>query len=130
MVSDLLSRQAAEGYLDEYGGYDIGYLSISLSCLARLHRRRGGSDIVEAAERAIAFLEPMIRPDGTYDSGPTSRGTQFIYPFGVTYFGSDIHSRIADGLAQRRVVDPTWMDDRYTIPFTIDYLETHLHLSA
>lgn len=130
MAFSLLKSQTAEGIFVEYGGCDIGYLSITLGLLARLHQKTGEDHWMVAARRVIGFLEDKIHEDGTYDSRASSRKTQYLYPFGFAYFGSGILDRIIHGLKGNRILNPAWLDDRYTIPMTTDYLETYLYLSG
>lgn len=127
MAFSLLGNQSAEGFFVEYGGYDIGYLSITLSLLARLHRKTQDEKLRIAAEHAIAFLDDKIHDDGTYDNSRCSRKTQYLYPFGLAYFSNSILDRIVYGLEHNRIVNPSWLDDRYIIPMTIDYLQTYLY---
>ena len=130
VVLFLLDNQDGEGYFPEYGGCDIGYLSITLSFLAQLHRKNGDSRIWEGAQRALAFLENKIREDGTFDYHSGSRQTQYLYPFGFAYFASPILERMVNGLRDNQIVNPAWMDDRYVIPMTLDYLKAHLYLDV
>ena len=41
----LLSWQSAEGWFSEYGGADVGYLSLTIGLLADLDRRRPDLDL-------------------------------------------------------------------------------------
>lgn len=130
MVHLLLDNQHPDGYFPEYGGFDIGYLSITLSLLARFDFRHRDERVKAAAQRALAFLDGRIAADGTYDNSDCSRGTQYLYPFGFVYFGSGIAEKIVRGLEQDRLINPSWLDDRYAIPMTIDYLLAQLHLEG
>ena len=130
MVHILLDSQHPDGYFPEYGGFDIGYLSITLSLLARLDIKRRDERIQAAARRAIAFLYAKIEEDGTYDNSACSRGTQYLYPFGFAYFKSSIVKKITLGLEADRLINPSWLDDRYVIHMTIDYLRTHLYIEG
>ena len=125
MVLNLLNSQTEQGYFDEYGGYDLGYLSITLSFLARLHMKTGQDRIWEVAQSALVFLERLVSENGSYDIAGTSRGTQFLYPLGLSYFASDALRRVRNGLRDNSIINPSWMDDRYVIPMTIDYLQAH-----
>lgn len=126
----LIQHQSEAGFFPEYGGYDIGYLSVTLSLLGKFHRKTRSDVVWAAGQRALAFLEPLVRRDGTYDPQGTSRRTQYLYPFGFAYFRSDILGRIERGLKEGRILNPLWLDDRYVIPMTTDYWETHLLLSG
>lgn len=119
----LLSLQAPEGWFPEYGGWDIGYLSIGLGYLSRYAALSDDIEAREASHRAAEFITEHTRDDGTYDNRCTSRGTQYIYPSGLALMGrTDVLSKYQNGLDQNRVVSPAWMDDRFCIPMAIDYL--------
>ncbi len=121
----LLSNQNPEGYFKEYGGYDIGYLTITLSYLGKFFAETREVRVKEAALKACQYLKDKIRQDGTYDYRKTSRKTQYIYPFGLQVFRQkDLLSRHLFGLKNDLVVNPKWMDDRFCLPLSIDYLQT------
>ncbi len=124
-MTELLTRQTPEGYFQEYGGYDLGYLSLTLSLLAHWHRGTRSAPVLAAAKRAAGFLEKHVRKDGTYDPKGTSRNTQYLYPFGIVYFGSPVRQCIERGLESGRLMHPGWFDDRYVTPMAADYWQTH-----
>lgn len=120
--ADLLKRQHVQGFFPEYGGMDIGYLSITLSLLALFTDRTPDAEMLAAGRKAAAFLEPRIAPDGCYDNTGTSRRTQYLYPAGLARFTPQVLGRLESGLARDVILSPQWMDDRYCIAFAIDYL--------
>ncbi len=124
----LLKRQTNEGYFSEYDGFDLGYNSITLSFLAALYKKTGRDDIKKAALRVVDFMVPQINEHGYYSPKGMSRNTQFLYPFGFAVFAPEILKRLENGLRQGRVLNPLWLDDRYCIPLTNDYLLTALHM--
>ncbi|RJP19010.1 MAG: hypothetical protein C4527_27750 [Candidatus Omnitrophota bacterium] len=126
----LLSHQSPDGYFEEYGGYDIGYLTINLSYLARYARLTQNHRVRDAAFCAFRFLDDKIRENGTYDYHQTSRKTQYFYPYGFFAFEQwDLLARHRHGLANNEALNPAWMDDRYCLPLTIDYLMTAMQNS-
>lgn len=118
--------QSEEGYFMEYGGYDIGYLSLCISYLSKYYMKAKDEKIAEHIKKAVLFVEERVAEDGNYDSQPTSRGTQYIYPHGFKIMGSTVIDKHTWGLEKERVVNPQWMDDRFCIPLTIDYFQTYL----
>ena len=59
-----------------------------------------------------------------------SRKTQFIYPYGFAVFEKfSVLQKLENGLERNLILNPTWMDDRYCIAFTLDYLKTVLELN-
>lgn len=125
----VLSLQHPEGYFAEYGGWDIGYLSITLSCLAQFYIHTQEPRISEAMQRGFEFLLDKIEPNGTFDYNRTSRHTQYFYPYGFRVMKQwDLLSRHLRGLEKNEVINPSWFDDRYCLPLAIDYLQTgHYH---
>ncbi len=125
-LDQLLSQQSPEGWFPEYGGFDIGYNSICLGHLALYAERSDNNDAAAAAERVAEFIDEHIREDGTYDPEPTSRRTQYVYPFGLAQIArSDILARHTQGVIENRVLQPAWMDDRFCIPLTLDYVQAY-----
>tara|TARA_Y100000588_G_scaffold294903_2_gene314935 strand:- start:10549 stop:11532 length:984 start_codon:yes stop_codon:yes gene_type:complete len=126
----LLSAQTPEGWFPEYGGWDIGYLSICLGYLTWLACQTADDDLIAASHRAADFVEQKVRQDGTCDINGSSRCTQYLYPSGFARLGRlDILTRHERGVALGRVMNPTWMDDRFFAPLASDYLTTHLELT-
>jgi len=127
----LLEGQKPAGYFEEYGGYDIGYQTITLSCLAKYYQHTRDMAVREAARAGFRFLDDKIRKDGTYDYRTTSRKTQYFYPFGFRVMEEwDLLSRHRAGLTQNVVLNPAWLDDRYCLPLAIDYLHTAVYDAA
>ncbi len=124
-MKQVLDLQSPEGYFEEYGGADIGYLTITLSYLARYYRLTQSEDVKNAAHRAFRFLDNKIEGNGTYDYSTSSRKTQYLYPFGFAVFEEwDLLSRHMEGLKRNEVLNPAWMDDRYCVHLSIDYIQT------
>ncbi len=120
---ETLSLMDDDGGFCEYGGLDVGYQSISMSAIARLMIISGGDDAIEAAlGKAEKRISPLIGEDGRTDPEKNSRMTQYLYPYSFAVLKSDILDRVREGLSKDRILNPTWMDDRYCIPFAIDYL--------
>lgn len=81
-VARLLSWQDEEGWFDEYGGADPGYLSLTIGLMADSDRRRPDLGLRPACGRAIGFFAHFVHPDGTVGGAYTSRGTQNFFPHG------------------------------------------------
>jgi len=126
-LEELLRMQDREGFFFEYGGYDIGYMSIALSYLADYYCKTGDARLKGPLSKALDFMKIHVKEDGTFDCKPTSRKTQYIYPRGLLLPGAEaILARCVYGINENRILNPTWMDDRFCIPLTIDYLKTYI----
>lgn len=126
----LLATQSVQGWFPEYGGWDIGYLTICLSYLTWLATETADEDLTAASNRAADFVEQKMREDGSCDITGSSRNTQYLYPSGFARLGRmDILTRHERGVANGRVLNPSWMDDRFCAPMALDYLTTAMELS-
>lgn len=124
-IEFLIENQHPSGYFEEYGGYDIGYQTISLSCLAQYYTHAKTEEIKKAAQRGFRFLNDKIEANGCYNYQNTSRHTQYFYPFGFRVFEEwDLLRRHINGLQKKEAINPSWFDDRYCLPLAIDYLQT------
>ena len=109
-------------FYEEYGGFDIGYASIILSYMMQLSEKTGDRYIEEKARELASHVGTHINSSGEFDFSKTSRHTQFLYPYGFYKLKNKTFSSIANGLKQNKIINPTWMDDRYMIPFCLDYM--------
>ena len=126
-IHRLLAGQNNEGFFPEYGGFDIGYLTICISYLAKYWKKTKDSTLRLPLERAVRFVAERLRDDGSYDNSMTSRRTQYLYPHGfVVAQAKDVIAKHCRGVAEGLVVNPAWMDDRFCIPLTVDYLQAYL----
>jgi hypothetical protein len=119
---DRLGRlQTSEGWFNEYGGADIGYSSLTLDYLVKIHAATGWDDAGEMAERLLKFLVWFVHRDGTGGGVHGSRNTEYIIPHGIELLAAQQHSLagnlgnlLLNGIAshpERAVVNR--LDDRY-----------------
>lgn len=83
----LLSWQHSEGWFDEYGGADLGYLSLTIGLLSGLDRRRPDLQLRKPLIAAIDFFTNFVHPDGTVGGEYANRGTLNFFPFGFEIAG-------------------------------------------
>jgi hypothetical protein len=111
----LLSWQDSEGWFDEYGGADPGYLSLTIGLLADTDRLRPDLGLREPCRKAIDFLANLAHPDGTLGGEYTSRATRNFFPHGLEIAGSwypkalALNERLLEPLTQGR--GPCFSDD-------------------
>ncbi len=125
-INKVIAAQHSSGYYPEYGGFDIGYQSITLSCLGHYYLKTKDREVYKSLKKGVNFLKARIRQDGSYDNSATSRRTQYLHPFGLALMKSGIIKCIIRGLEDNRILNPTWMDDRYCIHLANDYLQAYL----
>lgn len=131
IASEVLRIQCEQGFFSEYGGFDLGYSTITAGVLATYQARGGKAPGVASALADVAAkAREHIDDHGNYGCAFMSRNTSYIFSHGLTSHGRDVLVRIEAGLAANSVVSPLWMDDRYCIGLALDYLKTHIALGA
>jgi len=115
-LNRLLSWQSEEGWFSEYGGADLGYLSLTIGLLADLDQRRPDLDLRGPLAAAIRFFAVFVQPDGTVGGEYSSRSTLNFFPHGFEIAGAwmpealAVNDRALVPLAQDRM--PCYSDDR------------------
>ena len=90
LIKKTLNLQDNEGWFYEYGGPDLGYLSVTIDCLWDAFDAVGDPRLIKSAEKALDYLDKM-----TYNSHGSSigmhnaRNTDYIVPYGITRFLDD-----------------------------------------
>lgn len=79
----LFAAQHTEGWFEEYGGPDFGYLTVTLDALADYHDATGDPRALAAADRAVDFLASLVGADGRLPSTLNSRNTDYVVPYGL-----------------------------------------------
>jgi len=111
-----------DGAFVEYDGLDVGYQTVTLSSLTAVTRLT--PELLwlrDAIGRGLSAIEPCIGEAGEVDWRGNSRRTQYVYPRALVAWGSPALSRLAAGLEAGSLVNPCWLDDRYTTAFAVDY---------
>jgi hypothetical protein len=78
-----LALQHAEGWYEEYGGPDLGYLSVTVDCLLDAVDAGGDVRLRVSAEAAVRYIEQMTRITGTNMGMHNARNTDYIVPYGI-----------------------------------------------
>ncbi len=125
-----LSRlQSEEGWFMEYGGADIGYLSLAIDYLMKLYDKSKDMHPIAMAVNAARFLYQTIHPDGTFGGDYGSRNTEYIIPAGIevlaTLEAETIASILRKAVASNSTITPSSLDDRYLAYITYTYLQAY-----
>lgn len=83
LAAKTFAAQHEEGWFNEYGGPDFGYLSVTLDALVDYHDASGDDRALAAIDRAVDFLAAMIGVDGRLPSTLNSRNTDYVVPYGL-----------------------------------------------
>lgn len=116
----LLSLQRSEGWFPEYGGFDLGYLSVTIDCLWDLYDVQPDTRILNAIKNAGNFIAKVTSIDRISFGKLNSRNTDYIVPYGLLRL-----SQIDDCLMLRALVQRIYenlilyssLDDRYLMHY-------------
>lgn len=112
LLADFLSQQTPEGWWREYGGPDIGYLSLTINYLEKYIKLTGSKVASSHIMNAKLFVLAFINPDQTAGGEHMSRNTEYIIPSGaLPYLGA---------------INPACFDDRYLCYILYNWLEVGL----
>lgn len=78
-----LVLQNEEGWFYEYGGPDLGYLSVTLDCLWDLFDLTQDQYFLESAKKAMDFVHSCVEAVGHGLAMCQSRNTDYILPYGI-----------------------------------------------
>ncbi len=118
----ILAMATSDGVLPEYGGLDLGYQSISLSALERV-KVLGLNDpsLNKLIAQGADLVEHLTISNINTASVRNSRNTQYLFPYALSRSERPILLHLLAGLANRKILNPSWMDDRYCISMATDY---------
>ncbi len=122
LKSRTLALQTKEGWFPEYGGPDLGYLSVTIDCLWHAYDATGDPDYLAAASKALTYIAPFVAMPSRGAGMHNARNTDYILPGGISRF-----IEAGDGIAKTAafVLERTWgnlsdsahfahaIDDRY-----------------
>ncbi|MDD3009745.1 MAG: hypothetical protein PHU97_00305, partial [Bacteroidales bacterium] len=76
-------RQTEEGWFPEYGGPDLGYLTVTLDCLWDIYAVSKDKRAFLALGKAIGFLSKMVSVSGETPVMINARNTDYLVPYGI-----------------------------------------------
>lgn len=131
--NEILSKQSIEGWFSEYGGADIGYLSVSLYFLVEYYRISKDNSVFENINKIIEFMQYFIHPDGTVGGEYGSRNTEYFLPGGLEIVADEIplarsiSNKLLEHIDEPGIL-PRSVDDRYLSHYFLhSYLRALLH---
>lgn len=135
-VAELAALQSEEGWLPEYGGFDVGYSSVAVDYLGKYFARSGDRAALAIARKLCDLLAQFVHPDFSFGGEYGSRSTQYMLPHGFVVFGNEIESAaflahaVAQSLLHSRNVVPCSVDDKYLLFNGYTFLQAHLASDA
>ena len=127
-------NQSPEGWWSEYGGPDIGYLSLMIDYLAKYYQMEQSEDVLNMLKKSSAFLVNFIHPNLTSGGEYMSRNTEYIIPSGFVYLSTlDKNAEIItsfniSSLENATSLGPTSLDDRYLCYILYNWLQAGIFL--
>ena len=121
--TELLGLADADGIFPEYGGFDSGYQSITMSALRRALIIGGEDDGIDSLLRCgeESFAGRVDR-EGGFDPSQNSRGPQYLFPSAFVPGNGPMKEIVEAQISQGRFLLPSAMDDRYCLHLAIDFL--------
>lgn len=128
-LENLSRLQSDEGWFPEYGGPDIGYLSLTIDYLGKLYDKSKNDLTKYMVDKAIDFLTYFVHPDGSFGGEYGSRNTKYLIPSGIelaSNWNSNarfIGNALKKSLEERKTIGPYNLDDRYLAYIGYTYLQ-------
>ena len=127
-IEFILKNQTDEGWYFEYGGADIGYLSLTIDYLSKYYKKTKDKEVLEALKRSLDFISYFIHPNLTFGGIYGSRNTAYLIPHGFEILSFNtlaktISTNIKTALLNKTTISPSILDDKYLCYITYTYLQ-------
>lgn len=120
--TEFFERQTDEGWFEEYGGGDTGYLSVTCDALWDYYVVSRDDRAIQAMARAANYIAQLQGASGAIPEMVNSRNTGYIVPYGLANFGrtntaaSSVISKAFQNIQSPRHFVHA-VDDRYTVHY-------------
>ena len=119
--------QHEEGWFEEYGGSDFGYLSVTIDALIDYYDVTKDQRAINAIDKAVDFLINCIGADGELPWTLNSRNTDYLLPYGLIRYSerSGKCSWLIEKIFKNVNTDKHWIsstDDRYNMHYIFSSL--------
>ncbi|MBN2328788.1 MAG: hypothetical protein JXR73_16735 [Candidatus Omnitrophica bacterium] len=110
-----------EGWCLEYDGADPGYLSATVSFIAKTRKRYEDERFLPFLKKWVEFSSYFVYPNGHYAGTAGSRQTLHFYPHGYELLSKEIPlaayvaDRMLEGLRDGALVPPEIQGERYYV---------------
>ena len=128
-------HDSAEGWSLEYDGVDPGYLTATVSFLAKIYQDLPDIRIREVMEQSAEFCSYFVFPDGHFSGNMGSRNTQHFYSHGFEVLAGTlpiaaaVAERTLKALEDGSLVPPEIMSDRYVDERIPELLQSYVDYS-
>ncbi len=83
ILTQTLALQTPEGWFQEYGGPDIGYLSVTIDCLWDIHDHQPDDRIKQSLLTACRFISQITALGSIHVGLHNARNTDYLVPYGL-----------------------------------------------
>lgn len=131
-IESIINSQRNEGWFYEYGGADIGYLSLCVDYLSKYYKKTSDTNLLNTLTKAVNFLSYFIHPNETVGGEYGSRNTEYLIPHGFEIISEEIptaktiSSFVRKALHHKSSISLSSMDDRYILYIAYTYLQAYL----
>ncbi len=125
-----------EGWSREYDGVDPGYLSATVSFLAKIYQTNPDSEILRVLQQSVKFAAYFVYPNGFYAGSLGSRNTLHFYPHGFEILvdkiplAAAVAEKMLTALGEDKLVPPEIISDRYVVYRVPEFLQAYLDYQA
>ncbi len=129
---DFLTYHTDEGWSVEYDGIDPGYLSATVSFLAKIYQTNPDPRLLKVMKASVEKCSYFAYPNGFYAGSMGSRNTLHFYPHGFEVMAGEIPlagsvaEHLLGGLAEDKLVPPEIISDRYLVYRVPEFLLAYL----
>ena len=121
IIVKTLNCQHPEGWYMEYGGQDLGYLSVTMDCLWDAFDVTGDTRFRDSAAKALQYIGRFLACSPRGIGMHNARNTDYVVPYGIARFLDDpeqapLAARILTGLLDKIESSGHYfraVDDRY-----------------
>ncbi len=130
--NDFLGYHQAEGWSVEYDGIDPGYLSATVSFLAKIYQVNPDPRILEVIRTSAQMCSYFAYPNRFYAGSMGSRNTLHFYCHGFEVVADEVPiagavaEHLLKGLAEDKLVPPAIISDRYLVYRVPEFLLAYL----
>lgn len=131
----LKKNQNSEGWFIEYGGADIGYLSLAIDYIAKYYLKTHHTDALEILKKSISFISNFIYANYSFGGSYASRNTEYVIPSGFEIMADILPENrflleeIREAYLGKKTLTPDFFDDRYLLYLGYNYLQAFLYAS-
>ena len=121
-----------EGWSREYDGVDPGYLSATVSFLAKIYQSNPDQKIFDILKQSVEFASHFVYPNGFYAGSMGSRNTLHFYPHGfeilaeIIPLAGVVAEKMLLALHKGKLVPPEIISDRYVFYRVPEFLQSYL----